>query len=221
MVITIEQHELQRLLVEAARQANTVAGEVQLLPMVWRINAAEARAYGKVATAATLEECARELESLDAVHQASAEDVRNAALEEAAHAIWLMRSRPEFEPDEYDKLLDRAMAAIRALKQPQAGNGGMPTEAQCKAAAEIARGFGARRLADVLDPPPADKDGGQQRAGSSVDLEAAAKTMAECMDYPWAHMPEQGRATMREFAQSVIRAALSATQPEQGERDEA
>ncbi|WP_191578611.1 hypothetical protein [Achromobacter insolitus] len=48
-----------------------VAGDAQLLAMVWRINAAEARAYGKVATAATLEECARELESLDAAPQAS------------------------------------------------------------------------------------------------------------------------------------------------------
>lgn len=40
-----------------------------------------------------------------------------------------------------------------------------------------------------------------------LNIEAAAKTMAECMDYPWAHMPEQGRATMREHAQTVIRAA--------------
>jgi len=41
----------------------------------------------------------------------------------------------------------------------------------------------------------------------SINIEAAAKAMAECMDYPWAHMPEQGRATMREHAQTVIRAA--------------
>jgi len=40
-----------------------------------------------------------------------------------------------------------------------------------------------------------------------LNIEAAAKAMAECMDYPWAHMPEQGRATMREHAQTVIRAA--------------
>ncbi|MGW8304320.1 MAG: hypothetical protein ACWGIK_00650 [Achromobacter pulmonis] len=74
-------------------------------------------------------------------------------------------------------------------------------------------------VARALKQPQADKDGGQQRAGDSVDLEAAAKTMAECMDYPWAHMPREGRAAMRQHAQSVIRAALSATQPEQGERD--
>ncbi len=40
-----------------------------------------------------------------------------------------------------------------------------------------------------------------------LNIEAAAKAMAECMDYPWAHMPEQGRAAMREHAQTVIRAA--------------
>ncbi|MCP2516789.1 hypothetical protein M5J07_17755 [Achromobacter mucicolens] len=41
----------------------------------------------------------------------------------------------------------------------------------------------------------------------ALNIEAAAKAMAECMDYPWAHMPEQGRATMREHAQTVTRAA--------------
>ncbi|MDX3985932.1 MAG: hypothetical protein QHC88_11835, partial [Achromobacter sp.] len=58
-----------------------------------------------------------------AAPQAS-EAVRNAALEEAVHALWLMRSRPEFEPDEKDKLLDRAMAAIRALKTQADKDGG-------------------------------------------------------------------------------------------------
>ncbi|MNV15611.1 hypothetical protein D3C71_1063420 [compost metagenome] len=41
----------------------------------------------------------------------------------------------------------------------------------------------------------------------TINIEAAAKALAECMDYSWAHMPEQGRATMREHAQTVIRAA--------------
>lgn len=53
----------------------------------------------------------------------------------------------------------------------------------------------------ALDAPAA----GDARA--ALNIEAAAKAMAECMDYPWAHMPEQGRATMREHAQTVIRAA--------------
>jgi hypothetical protein len=42
-----------------------------------------------------------------------------------------------------------------------------------------------------------------------LDLEAAAKKMAACMDYPWEHMPEQGRASMREHAKAVIDTALN------------
>ena len=40
-------------------------------------------------------------------------------------------------------------------------------------------------------------------------IEAAAKKLAECMDYPWEHMPEQGRANMRKQALSIIEAALT------------
>lgn len=39
------------------------------------------------------------------------------------------------------------------------------------------------------------------------NLEAAAKTLASCMDYPWEHMPEQGRAAMREHAKAIIEAS--------------
>lgn len=45
-----------------------------------------------------------------------------------------------------------------------------------------------------------------------LDLEAAAKKLAACMDYPWEHMPEQGRASMREHATAVISAALGSKQ---------
>lgn len=44
---------------------------------------------------------------------------------------------------------------------------------------------------------------------SELDLDAAAKKLAACMDYPWEHMPEQGRASMREHAKAVINAALN------------
>lgn len=54
-------------------------------------------------------------------------------------------------------------------------------------------------------PAPAAGD-----AQAKFDIEAAAQKMAECMDYPWAHMPEQGRKHMRESAQAVIDAALAA-----------
>jgi len=41
-----------------------------------------------------------------------------------------------------------------------------------------------------------------------MDIEAAAKTLADCMDYPWEHMPEQGRETMRKHAAAIIEAAF-------------
>jgi hypothetical protein len=34
-------------------------------------------------------------------------------------------------------------------------------------------------------------------------IEAAAKILAACMDYPWEHMPEQGREAMRQHAVKV------------------
>ncbi|WP_397448194.1 hypothetical protein [Pseudomonas sp. NA-150] len=52
--------------------------------------------------------------------------------------------------------------------------------------------------------------GDVQATTPAIDLDAAAKVMAECLDYPWAHMPEQGRQSMREHAKKVIDAALSA-----------
>lgn len=42
-------------------------------------------------------------------------------------------------------------------------------------------------------------------------IEAAAKTLAEVMDYPWEHMPEQGRANMRKNAMRILEAALTQT----------
>lgn len=39
----------------------------------------------------------------------------------------------------------------------------------------------------------------------------AAKKLAECMDYPWDFMPEQGRDAMRKHAQAVIEAANGIT----------
>ncbi len=44
-------------------------------------------------------------------------------------------------------------------------------------------------------------------------IEAAARTLAECMDYPWAEMPETGKRNMRDNAVKVIHAALSAAAP--------
>lgn len=38
------------------------------------------------------------------------------------------------------------------------------------------------------------------------NLDAAAKVLAEAFDYPWDHMPEQGRNTMRGHVKDIIKA---------------
>lgn len=45
---------------------------------------------------------------------------------------------------------------------------------------------------------------------AAEQIDAAARKLAEVFDYPWEHMPEQGRATMRNNAIAVIGAALAA-----------
>lgn len=42
-----------------------------------------------------------------------------------------------------------------------------------------------------------------------LDFDAAAKKLAECMDYPWEEMPEKGRRNMREHAMAIVREALT------------
>lgn len=68
-----------------------------------------------------------------------------------------------------------------------------------------------RALGDISATPAAGD------ALANFDIEAAAQKMAECMDYPWAHMPEQGRTHMRKYAQAVIDAALAAQVPHKGD----
>lgn len=55
-----------------------------------------------------------------------------------------------------------------------------------------------------------------QQPVSAEAINAAAKVLAECMDYPWEHMPAQGREQMRKHAKTVIDAALSTQHAEQG-----
>ena len=45
-----------------------------------------------------------------------------------------------------------------------------------------------------------------EQSASKIDIESAAKKLAECMDYPWQHMTDQGRQSMRDFAKLVIEA---------------
>jgi hypothetical protein len=59
------------------------------------------------------------------------------------------------------------------------------------------------------------------------DIEAAAKVLANCMDYPWEHMPENGRVLMRKHAKCIVDSALAqptesgASEAERKEDDEA
>jgi len=71
----------------------------------------------------------------------------------------------------------------------------------------VAIGKGIR----ALKFKPMQQDG--ERVDADIDIDAAAKTLAACMDYPWAAMPEQGRAEMRKHAQAVIDAARAKEQP--------
>jgi len=45
-------------------------------------------------------------------------------------------------------------------------------------------------------------------AAPAPDIFAAAKVLAECMDYPWEFMPSQGRDTMRAHVRAVLAAAF-------------
>ena len=42
----------------------------------------------------------------------------------------------------------------------------------------------------------------------------AAMKLAECMDYPWTHMPEEGKQKMRAYAKEIIEAAHGITASE-------
>lgn len=42
-----------------------------------------------------------------------------------------------------------------------------------------------------------------------LNIEAAAKKLAERMDYPWEYMPAEGRQNMYKHAETIVKAALS------------
>lgn len=68
-------------------------------------------------------------------------------------------------------------------------------------------------LARLATPPRAAAPTEAKPAQDAVDaeqIEAAAKVIAEHMDYPWEHMYEKGRDNMRAIACDAIRAAISA-----------
>ncbi|MFY1885148.1 hypothetical protein ACOTCJ_25915 [Achromobacter xylosoxidans] len=157
--------------------------------------------------------------ALYAAPQASAEDVTRDLV---ALVVKLARSIRKSDPAMYGMALDflkRHNLQGSPLRGESTTPPTGPTQAQCKAAAEIARGFGARHLADVLDPPQADKDGGQQRAGDAERWRWATATDENAQmlcTIVQAYGGDQQKINERA---DFYRAALSATQAEQGERD--
>ena len=45
---------------------------------------------------------------------------------------------------------------------------------------------------------------------SDAEIDAAAKRLAECMDYPWEFMPEKGRENMRQHARTIVSPTIAA-----------
>lgn len=105
--------------------------------------------------------------------------------------------------------IDHGRAEARASAQDDAKEYGSPTDVAHRIEQYLAHD-GRENSATLLlyeamkalRAPAA----GDARA-PALNIEAAAIALAECMDYPWAHMPDPGRAAMREHAQTVIRAA--------------
>lgn len=130
------------------------------------------------------------------------------------HAMW----PGEFTPlEDLSKNLPNVREALRALlthwKRFQASDGNQQDAYNLPVkTARFAWQFAEVEIDRVPVSAPAAGD-----ALPSFDIEAAAQKMAACMDYPWAHMPEQGRAHMRKYAQAVIDAAIAAQQGKGGE----
>jgi hypothetical protein len=57
-------------------------------------------------------------------------------------------------------------------------------------------------LGDLLYTTPQ-----QRKPLTDEQTNKAAMKLAECMDYPWTHMPEEGKREMRKHAKAVIEAA--------------
>ena len=47
----------------------------------------------------------------------------------------------------------------------------------------------------------------QRKPLTDGQINKAAMKLAECMDYPWTHIPEEGKREMRKHAKAVIEAA--------------
>ncbi|WP_429941835.1 hypothetical protein [Achromobacter xylosoxidans] len=209
-------------LVEGAPQASPVAGEATYYAVMHGqalFGVFETETVANECIAKSLHPGVMSIRPLYAAPQASAEDVTRDLV---ALVVKLARSIRKSDPAMYGMALDflkRHNLQGSPLRGESTTPPTGPTQAQCKAAAEIARGFGARHLADVLDPPQADKDGGQQRAGDAERWRWATATDENAQmlcTIVQAYGGDQQKINERA---DFYRAALSATQAEQGERD--
>jgi len=97
-----------------------------------------------------------------------------------------------------DPTWDMQMAASSNYREPRDGH----YTARMDCAAEAYRAM----LAAAPEAPA------QASAVDERAIDAAARKIAECMDYPWEHMPEKGRSTMRDHAKAVLDAARAAAE---------
>lgn len=177
----------------AAPQASTVAGEARQLPTInvggkerpqqW-FTAKEVRQLLDAAPQASAEQMQAALQkSFDmgkfygSLPETDAEDVRNAALEEAYEAVACLyaayyQHSKRSESDDILQALKQAGDDIRALKQPQADKDGCTCPS----------GDGSLRHPCPMHPG-ADKDGGQQRAGDGKTREAGDYTRGGALNF--------------------------------------
>ena len=62
-------------------------------------------------------------------------------------------------------------------------------------------GYRGDGLTPLYTTPP------QRKPLTDEQLDKAGMKLAECMDYPWEHMPEEGKRNMRDHAKAIIKAA--------------
>lgn len=91
------------------------------------------------------------------------------------------------------------------------------SRAEFALAALVAAGHVSQELVDRAMELPGAPPHVPRAPLTQEQITNAAKRLAECMDYPWEFMPEQGRDAMRKHAQAVIQAAHGITTPDRKE----
>ena len=119
------------------------------------------------------------------------------------HLEYMGKAMPADVYLRFQKLRDERIPAL--LDQLRAGL----AEAPDQPPAHFAHAYADQLLLRCLVPS---ESAPQAQPADALDFEAAAKVMAQRMDYPWEHMPEEGRSHMRESARKIVNAAMAAGQ---------